>query len=95
MTPTPVAAVARRVVVRGRVQGVFFRTSCRDLARRLGVSGWVRNTTAGTVELWAEGSSAQVDELVRWCREGPGQSEVDGLDVHDEIPTGADSFHVR
>jgi len=93
MTPTP--PVARRVVVRGQVQGVFFRSSCRDLARRLGLSGWVRNTAAGTVEIWVEGSPAQVDQLVRWCRAGPGQAEVDGLDVHDEVPTGAAAFHVR
>ncbi len=91
--PPPV--VARRVVVSGRVQGVFFRSSCRDRARGMGVTGWVRNTTAGTVELWAEGRPAVVDELVRWCREGPGHADVDGVDVYKELPTGADEFHVR
>ncbi len=95
MTPTPPTPVARRVVVSGRVQGVFFRSTCRDRARRLGVAGWVRNTTDGMVEVWAEGAPAQVDELVRWCRDGPGHAEVDGLDVHDESPTGAVAFHVR
>ncbi len=95
MTPTRSAPVARRVVVSGRVQGVFFRSSCRDQARRLGVAGWVRNTTDGTVELWAEGAPAQVAALVRWCREGSGHADVDGVDVHEESPTGADAFHVR
>jgi len=87
--------IARRVVVSGRVQGVFFRSSCRDRARALGVTGWVRNTAAGTVELWAEGEAAQIDALLRWCREGPGHADVDSVDVHDVVPTGADAFHVR
>jgi len=87
--------IARRVVVSGRVQGVFFRSSCRDRARVLGVTGWVRNTAAGTVELWAEGEPAQVDALLRWCREGPGHADVDSVDVHDIAPTGGDAFHVR
>jgi len=95
VTPASPTPVARRVVVSGRVQGVFFRSSCRDQARRLGVSGWVRNTAAGTVELWAEGAPVQVDALVRWCREGPRHAEVDGVDVHEESPTGGDAFHVR
>jgi len=47
------------------------------------------------VELWAEGAPAQVDALVRWCREGPGHADVDGVDVREESPTGADAFHVR
>jgi len=87
--------VARRVVVSGRVQGVFFRDSCRERARGLGIAGWVRNTAGGTVEVWAEGDVAQVDELVRWCREGPGLAEVERVDVHDETPAGSDAFHVR
>ena len=87
--------VARRVVVTGRVQGVFFRTSCHDEARRLGVAGWVRNTSAGSVEVWAEGPRAQVDELVQWCRHGSGSAEVAGVEVDEVTPTGADVFHVR
>lgn len=83
------------MVVSGRVQGVFYRSSCRDRARALGVTGWVRNTADGTVELWAEGDPAQVGALLRWCHEGPGHADVDGLDVHEVVPTGADAFHVR
>ncbi len=91
---TPTAPVARRVVVRGRVQGVFFRSSCRDLARRLGLCGWVRNTAAATVEIWVE---AHRPRSTSWCDgvvEGPDQAEVVGLDVH-ETPTGAEAFHLR
>lgn len=82
-------------MVSGRVQGVFFRSTCRDRARVLGVVGWVRNTAEGTVELWAEGDVAQVDALIRWCRDGPSHADVDEVDVSEVAPTGADAFHVR
>jgi acylphosphatase len=87
--------VARRVVVRGRVQGVFFRDSCRDEAAAAGVDGWVRNTAEGTVEAWFEGTPAQVDRLVSWCRQGPRQADVDDVEVHEEAPAGGGGFRVR
>ena len=87
--------VARRVVVRGRVQGVFFRDSCRDEASSAGVAGWVRNTAEGAVEAWFEGTEAEVDRMVDWCRHGPRQADVDVVEVDDEAPTGAEGFRVR
>lgn len=74
----------RRVVAHGRVQGVFFRDSVRREAERLGVSGWARNRDDGTVEAVFEGDAA--DELVAFCRAGPGASVVERLDVTDEEP---------
>jgi len=87
--------VARRIVVSGRVQGVFFRSSCQQQARAMALAGWVRNTSAGQVEAWIEGESGRVDHFVRWCREGPRQAEVDRVDVYDETPAGATGFRVR
>lgn len=92
MTPAP---VARRIEVSGRVQGVFFRSSCQARAEALGLVGWVRNTPAGTVEVWAEGDPSRVDDLVRWCRAGPGHAQVDDVRVHDETPAAATGFRVR
>ena len=86
---------ARRVVVRGRVQGVFFRDSCRDEAQSAGVDGWVRNTAEGTVEAWFEGPPAAVDRVVEWCRSGPRRADVDGVEVHEEGPTGQQGFGIR
>ena len=89
------APAARRLVVSGRVQGVFFRASCQEQARALDLSGWVRNTSAGTVEAWVEGEPDRIDELVRWCRDGPGRADVDEVEVHEESPAGVTGFHVR
>lgn len=87
--------VARRVRVDGRVQGVFYRDSCRGEAHRLGVRGWVRNNEDGTVELHAEGPAAAVDSLVAWCGRGPTRAWVTG--VHQQVvePEGHTSFRVR
>lgn len=83
------------MVVSGRVQGVFFRDSCHERARAAGVTGWVRNTPEGTVEAWFEGPAPAVDGLVAWARGGPRQASVDDVEVHEESPTGHDTFRVR
>jgi acylphosphatase len=84
-----------RVFVTGRVQGVWFRESCREQAVTLGVSGWVRNLADGRVEAVLEGPPAAVERVVRWCHEGPGRARVDGVEVHAEPPVGEMGFHVR
>lgn len=81
--------------MQGRVQGVFYRDSCRAAAQRLGVRGWVRNRTDGTVEVVAEGQRAKVDQLLTWCREGPPRATVTGITVTDEVPTAERSFRIR
>ena len=87
--------VARNIVVSGRVQGVFFRDSARREARRLGVTGWVRNRRDGAVEAHVEGDADAVGQLVRWCREGPSSADVEDLRVTEVEPEGFDGFEVR
>ena len=87
--------IRRRVVVRGRVQGVFFRASCRDAALALGVSGWVSNEPDGTVQAVFEGDEGAVEGMVAWCHSGPPQAQVQGVDVTDEEPTGERGFTAR
>jgi acylphosphatase len=82
------------VIVCGRVQGVYYRGSCRAVARGLGVRGWVRNRGDGTVEVVAEGSRAAVGDLIAWCREGPPLADVSGLEIIDETPVGEGDFRV-
>jgi acylphosphatase len=87
--------VRRRVLVAGRVQGVWFRESCRDQAQAAGVAGSVRNLADGRVEIVLEGPPAAVDEVVAWCRRGPRRAHVDGIEVVDETPVGEQGFRVR
>ena len=89
------ATVARRVVVSGHVQGVFFRDQTRREAYRRGVAGWVRNCADGTVEAYFEGDGAAVEELVRWCRQGPRYATVHEVRVEDAEPAGLDRFTIR
>ena len=89
------AAIARRIVVSGRVQGVFFRDSARREARRVGVTGWVRNRPDGKVEAHVEGASDAVEQLVEWCRSGPRHADVDDVDVSDAEPERFERFDVR
>lgn len=74
-------------IVRGRVQGVGFRAGTAYEARRLGLTGWVRNRMDGTVEVLASGDDAAVDGLVAWLERGPRGARVTGLDVHEPPPT--------
>jgi len=87
--------IRRRVLVHGRVQGVFFRDSCQREAQRLGVRGWVRNRSDGQqVEACFEGPSAAVAAMVRWCRTGPPRARVDDVVVHDEPVAGDARFRI-
>jgi acylphosphatase len=88
-------SVARRVVVSGHVQGVFFRDCTRREAHRRGVAGWVRNCADGTVEAHLEGAAAAVEELVRWCRRGPRHATVYEVRVQDAEPEGLSRFQIR
>lgn len=82
------------IVVSGRVQGVYFRDSCRATALQLGVRGWVRNRSDGAVEVVAEGPRAAVGRLAAWCRTGPSRALVTGIEITDEQPTGLAGFRV-
>ena len=89
------ATVARKVVVRGRVQGVFFRDSTQKEAERRGVAGWVRNRDDGAVEALFEGDEEAVDALVEFCRSGPSRADVEDVAVEDADPAGLEDFAVR
>ena len=79
---------ARRWCVSGRVQGVFFRASTQEEARRLGLTGYARNQPDGSVEVVAVGSPAALDQLEEWLAEGPRMARVDRVEA-EEIPVPA------
>jgi acylphosphatase len=86
--------IRRRVVVSGRVQGVFFRDSTRREARRRGVAGWVTNREDGSVEAVFEGGPEAVEAMVAWAGRGPVQARVTHQVVTAEDPQGEVGFRV-
>lgn len=87
--------IRRRVVVHGRVQGVWFRESVRRLAERHAVTGWVRNRSDGAVEAVLEGTEGGVARLVEFCGIGPSGAHVDRVEVETEPPEGLAGFRIR
>jgi acylphosphatase len=87
--------VAKRVVVHGSVQGVFFRDTTQRKAESRGVAGWVRNCSDGSVEALFEGDADAVDAMVAFAREGPRGAQVERVDVSDARPEGGDGFRIR
>ena len=77
-----------RIVIAGIVQGVMFRREITDLARRLGLTGWVRNLPDGKVEALAEGEKSRLDELVQFCHIGPRAARVRNVEVEWSDYTG-------
>jgi acylphosphatase len=87
--------IRRRVIVHGRVQGVFFRDTTRRQASARGAAGWVRNRSEGTVEAVFEGDPQAVEALVDFCRAGPRGALVERVEVIEEEPEGLSSFAIR
>jgi len=84
-----------RLIIEGRVQGVWFRDSTRREALALGVSGWARNRQDGSVEAIAEGPEDQVNKLVSWCHQGPPHAKVSRVhETQEEWKGEFDSFDI-
>jgi acylphosphatase len=75
--------VTKRLVVKGLVQGVFFRESMRIEAERLGITGWVCNRKDGTVEAFVQGSAHAVEAITKWAHRGPDDARVSGVEIFE------------
>jgi acylphosphatase len=84
-----------RLLISGRVQGVFFRASCRRMAQQHGVNGWVRNLPDGSVEAVFEGPADEVGRLVEWSGHGPRSALVEDVRVQAEALEGISGFQIR
>lgn len=87
--------IRRRIVVRGRVQGVFFRDSLRRRASTHHVAGWASNRADAALEAVFEGKPDDVERLIEFARTGPRHAEVDSVDVREEEPEGLSRFEIR
>ncbi|HEX7810885.1 MAG TPA: acylphosphatase [Burkholderiales bacterium] len=84
--------IARRLCIRGHVQGVYYRESMRQQARAVGVTGWVRNRADGSVEAVVQGDHMAVERMIDWARRGPPAARVDEVRIEeadDEPPCAA------
>lgn len=73
------------LIIKGRVQGVFFRATAKDMADKIGVKGWVKNTEEGHVEIMGSGTDEQLQKFVDWCKFGPRKAIVTDV-VSTQMP---------
>ena len=85
---------AVHIIVHGQVQRVFFRASAQARALELGLAGWVRNLSNGTVEIHAEGDQGALDHFVEWCQKGPSSAKVSQCDLDWTAPQAMDNFKI-
>ncbi|MCB0489004.1 MAG: acylphosphatase [Cyclobacteriaceae bacterium] len=81
--------------VSGKVQGVFYRASTRDKARSLGICGFVKNETDGSVYIEAEGDKEKLDQLVAWCKQGPPNAQVENVETTEGKLKNFDQFDIK
>ena len=81
-------------LVKGKVQGVFFRANTKTKAEELGIRGWVKNTAGGDVEIVAQGSTDQLKIFEEWCRKGPARARVDDFYSDETDAEEFDSFKI-
>lgn len=84
----------KRLIIKGKVQGVYFRARAKEFADNAGITGWVRNTVDGCVEALASGSAAQLELFINWCRRGPERAEVVEMIIMDEPETPFEGFRI-
>ena len=84
------------LIISGKVQGVFYRASCQDVAVKYGLNGWVKNLPSGEVEVLVQGNKEQIEKLIEWCKKGPPQADVINVDVKwEETKEVLSSFNVK
>ncbi len=89
------SSTAISIEVSGRVQGVYFRASTKEVSDRLGVVGWVKNLPTGNVLIHAQGSVEQISQVKEWCRQGPPLSKVAEIVVEDTELKPYKDFEIR
>ena len=84
----------KHLIIRGKVQGVFYRASAKKKAEELSLSGWIKNTSEGDVEAVVTGSNQQLQEFVQWCKSGPDRARVEEVHVNNHELAKFESFQI-
>jgi len=80
----------KHLIVSGQVQGVFYRATAKEVADRIAITGWVKNTDEGNVEIMASGTEQQLKEFIEWCKQGPKKAVVENVKI---LNTDEQSFN--
>jgi acylphosphatase len=84
----------KHLLIKGKVQGVFYRATAKDVADGLGITGWIRNTGEGDVEALVSGTEEQLAAFIAWCRRGPSAAVVKSVDENDEEEKLFENFFI-
>ena len=85
---------AVHLIIKGKVQGVFFRATAKKIAEQLSIKGWIKNTEAGDVEAIVTGDKKQIEEFTKWCHRGPEKAEVEDVIVTPQQEISFTDFEV-
>jgi acylphosphatase len=83
------------LVIKGKVQGVFYRATAKQTAKKYGITGWIRNTEEGNVEALVSGDKRSLDQFIDWCKKGPSNAKVDEVTVSQRGFAGFNTFEIR
>ena len=84
-----------RLLIKGKVQGVFYRAGAKEIAKNIGITGWIKNVANGDVEVLVTGTTAQIMEFINWCWQGPGKAMVTDIGITEEPEEGFSDFVVK
>ncbi len=84
----------KHLLIKGKVQGVYYRASAREKAEEMGLTGWVKNKESGEVEAVVSGTESQVANFISWCWQGPPRANVSGVEVTDREEEVFEDFKV-
>ena len=82
------------IKVSGKVQGVFFRATAKEVAKHLSISGWIKNTDEGNVEALVTGENEPINKFIQWCNKGPEEAHVLNIIVTDRPLQSFENFKV-
>jgi acylphosphatase len=82
------------ILVKGKVQGVFYRATAKEVAEKNGLAGWVKNTKEGDVACLVTGENGAIDAFIDWCRKGPSRAVVTHVQTEEKILTPFDEFKI-